>query len=214
MKMKFGKYKGTFTDLLYHTSRKQHPANRGHQLHVIVNSGQMTGVTRKQTLRSLSLSYQKKDRPSFFWYDTHYSEFDSTDIIDYILEKSVSCEKKDGCGHSLSSFFWYDNDKNKDLKVCFLVTRVRYPATYCPESIKLQLFVESSDAVIPVICSDRVREIWKCCFSRPHLNTIKCNFLLITCYSNELVITFKSIFNLPITYCRVPSREGLQAKVV
>ncbi len=34
----------------------------------------MTCVTRKQALRSLSLSYQKKDgrghaRPSFFWYD-------------------------------------------------------------------------------------------------------------------------------------------------
>ncbi len=50
----------------------------------------MTRVTRKQTLRSLSVSYQKKDgrawpRPSFFWYDT-----------------------------------------DKDLKVCFLVTRVMY----------------------------------------------------------------------------------------
>ncbi len=34
----------------------------------------MTHVTRKQTLRSLSLLYQKKDgrchaHPSFFWYD-------------------------------------------------------------------------------------------------------------------------------------------------
>ena len=34
-------------------------------------------VTRKQTLRSLSLSYQKKDgrawpRPPFFWYDTDF----------------------------------------------------------------------------------------------------------------------------------------------
>ncbi len=70
-------------------------------------------VTRKQTLRSLSLSYQKKDgrawlRPSFFWYDTDFSEFDSTDIIDYILEKSVSYQKKDGRG----------------LKVGFLITGV------------------------------------------------------------------------------------------
>ncbi len=80
----------------------------------------MTCVMRKQTLRSLSLSYQKKDgrpwpRPSFFWYDTDFSEFDSADIIDYILEKSVSY-------HARPSFFWYDNDK--DLKVCFLVTHL------------------------------------------------------------------------------------------
>ncbi len=37
----------------------------------------MTQITRKQTLRSLSLSYQKKDgrawpHPSFFWYDTNF----------------------------------------------------------------------------------------------------------------------------------------------
>ncbi len=90
----------------------------------------MKRVTRKQTLRSLSLSYQKKDghawpRPSFFCYDTDFSEFDSADIIDYILEKSVSYQKKDGCGHACPSFFfffWYDNDK--DLKLCFLLTRV------------------------------------------------------------------------------------------
>ncbi len=73
-------------------------------------------VTRKQTLRSLSLPYQKKDGRG------HFSEFDSADIIDYILEKSVSYQKKDGCGHARPSFFWYDNDK--DFKVCFLVTRV------------------------------------------------------------------------------------------
>ncbi len=76
---------------------------------------------RKQTLRSLPLSYQKKDgrawpRPSFFWYDTDFLEFDSAVIIDYILKKSVSYQKKDGRGH--------DNDK--DLKICFLVTRVDY----------------------------------------------------------------------------------------
>ncbi len=55
-----------------------------------------------------------------FWYDTDFSEFDSVEIIDYILEKSVSCQKKDGHGHL---FFGYDNDK--DLKVCFLVTCVK-----------------------------------------------------------------------------------------
>ncbi len=71
---------------------------------------------RKQTLRSLSFSYQK------YLYDTDFSEFDSAEIIDYILEKSVSCQKKDGRGHMRPSFFWCDNDK--DLKVCFLVTRV------------------------------------------------------------------------------------------
>ncbi len=77
---------------------------------------------RKQTLRSLSVSYQKKDgrawsRPSFFWYDTDFLEFDSADIIEYILEKSVSY-------HMRPSFFWYDNDK--DLKVYFLVAHVNY----------------------------------------------------------------------------------------
>ncbi len=50
----------------------------------------ITCVTRKQTLRSLSLSYPKKDgrawpRPSFFWYDTDFSEFESFDVIDQIL---------------------------------------------------------------------------------------------------------------------------------
>ncbi len=61
----------------------------------------MMRIKRKQTLRSLSLSYQKKDgrtwsRRPFFWYDTDFSGFDSADIIDYILEKSVSYQKKDG----------------------------------------------------------------------------------------------------------------------
>ncbi len=50
----------------------------------------MTHVTRKQTLRSLLLSYQKKDgrtwlHPSFFWYDTDFLEFESFDFIDHIL---------------------------------------------------------------------------------------------------------------------------------
>ncbi len=48
---------------------------------------------------------------SFFWYDTDFLEFDSADIIDYILEKSVSYQKEDGRGHARPSFFWYDNDK-------------------------------------------------------------------------------------------------------
>ncbi len=80
----------------------------------------MTRVTRKQTLRGLSLSYQKKDghprpHPSIFWDVTN---IDSADIIDYILKKSVSYQKKDGRGHD------NDKDNDKDLKVCFLVTRV------------------------------------------------------------------------------------------
>ncbi len=49
-------------------------------------------------------------------------EFDSADIIDYILEKSMSYQKKDGRSHARPSFFWYDNDK--DPKVCFLVAQV------------------------------------------------------------------------------------------
>ena len=61
---------------------------------------------------------------ALFWYDTDFSEFDPVDIIDYILEKSVSYQKKDGCGHAHPSFFGYDNDKN--LKVCFLVTHVMW----------------------------------------------------------------------------------------
>ncbi len=36
-------------------------------------------------------------------------------------EKSVSYQKKDGCGHARLSFFWYDNDK--DL-IYFLAMRV------------------------------------------------------------------------------------------
>ncbi len=63
--------------------------------------------------------------PSFFWYDTYFSEFDSADIIDYILKKSLSCQKNDGRDHARPSFFGHDNDK--DLKICFLVTRVIYP---------------------------------------------------------------------------------------
>ena len=73
---------------------------------VLMNhKGYTTGITRKQILRSLSLSYQKKGgrmwpRLSFFWYDTGFSVFDSADVIDYILEKSMSCQKR-----------WYNNNK-------------------------------------------------------------------------------------------------------
>ncbi len=45
------------------------------------------------------------------WYDTHISEFDSADIIDYILEKLLSCQKKDEHGHARPSSSWHDNDK-------------------------------------------------------------------------------------------------------
>ncbi len=55
-----------------------------------------------------------KVHTSFFWYDTNVSEFDSADIIDYILKKSVSYQKKDGCSN------------DKDLKACFLVMRIIY----------------------------------------------------------------------------------------
>ncbi len=65
--------------------------------------------------------HEKTHLKVFFWYDTDFSEFDSADIIDYI-EKSVSYQKKDGRSHARPSFFWYDNDK--DLKVCFFMTRV------------------------------------------------------------------------------------------
>ncbi len=39
-------------------------------------------------------------------------------------EKLVSYQKKDGHSHMHPSFFWYDDDK--DLKVCFLVTHVKW----------------------------------------------------------------------------------------
>ena len=44
------------------------------------------------------------------------------------LEKSVSYQKKDGRVHARPSFFGYDNDK--DLKVCFLVTRIKCSFKY------------------------------------------------------------------------------------
>ncbi len=60
----------------------------------------------------------------------NFSEFDSADIVDYVLKKSVSCQKKDGRGHARrASFFWYDNEK--DLKVCFLMTNVKCSRQGC-----------------------------------------------------------------------------------
>ena len=46
-----------------------------------------TCLTTKQTLRSLSLSYQKKDGRVYpsFWYATDFLEFESFDFIDHIL---------------------------------------------------------------------------------------------------------------------------------
>ncbi len=46
----------------------------------------------------------------YFWYDNEHSEFDSADIIDYILRKSVLYQKNDGRGHACPSFFLYDTD--------------------------------------------------------------------------------------------------------
>ncbi len=88
------------------TRDKTHAGTASLNDHKRYKQSYLKGVTRKQTLRSLSLSYQKKDgrvwpHPSFFWYDTDFSEFDSADIIDYILEKSVSYQKKHGRGHVL-----------------------------------------------------------------------------------------------------------------
>ena len=78
------------------------------------------------------------------------STFDSVHIIDYILEKSVSYQKKDGLGHMRPSFFWYDNDK--DLKVCFLVTHVRWPSqTDTPACILLSNITFEEKKVVFVI---------------------------------------------------------------
>ena len=45
----------------------------------------------------------------FFWYDTYFSEFDSADIIDYILRKSVSYQKKGGSGHDAAHLYIIKN---------------------------------------------------------------------------------------------------------
>ena len=73
----------------------------------------------------------KEGCPSFFWHDTDFSRiYDVSRVKGGIIvndtspksEKSVSYQKKDGCGYARPSFFWYDN--HKDLKVGFLVMRV------------------------------------------------------------------------------------------
>ncbi len=71
----------------------------------------MRRIMRKQTLRSLSLSYQEKDGhawplPSFFWYDSNFSRI-------WLWWHSIqSYQNKDGCAHACPSIFWYGNDKD------------------------------------------------------------------------------------------------------
>ncbi len=84
----------------------------------------MSCVTRS-ALRSLSLSYPKKDWragpcKSFFGYVTDYkiALFCFQGYILYL----VSYQKKDWRGPARQSFFWYDNDK--DRKAHFLMTQV------------------------------------------------------------------------------------------
>ncbi len=91
------------------------------RLHHWVIMAHMTRITRKQTLRSLSLSYQKKDgrvwpRPSFFWCATDFYGIWSMKSKDSNSKKSVSYQKKDG--------------RDKDLKICFLVTHLTWWASF------------------------------------------------------------------------------------
>ena len=45
----------------------------------------------------------------------HDAGHKETDLkVFVVVEKSMSCQKKDGRGHAHPFFFWYDNDK--DLK--------------------------------------------------------------------------------------------------
>ncbi len=88
----------------------------------------MSRVMGNGALRSVSLSYPKKDwwvgpRQSFFGYDTNYK------FVLYCLNRLYSLVgviPKDGLAGPLpeQSFFWYDNDK--DLKACFPMTRLIY----------------------------------------------------------------------------------------
>ena len=66
------------------------------------------GAKEKVELQTFVLEGHPNGRewPSLFWNNTDFSGFDSGDIIDYILEKSVS---SDG---PRPSFFWYDIDKD------------------------------------------------------------------------------------------------------
>ncbi len=59
----------------------------------------MRCVTRKQTLKSLLLSYRGRAHPSFGMTPT-FKKFDFAGIIDYILKTLVSCQKMDGSGHA------------------------------------------------------------------------------------------------------------------
>ncbi len=71
------------------------------------------------------MSYQKKDgrghvRPSFFWYDTDFLENMIYEVKSYFF----ALYSQNGLA---SPIFWapsITNDNDKDLKVCFLVTRV------------------------------------------------------------------------------------------
>ncbi len=87
----------------------------------------MSRVTRKCTLRSLSLSYPRKDwragsRQFFFGYDTDYK---IALFCFQRLHSVVGVIPKEGFwGPARQSFFWYDNDK--DLKAHFLMTQLSY----------------------------------------------------------------------------------------
>ncbi len=92
---KMSKYTGASSIVMLHENKQK----KAMDVALIHPTKQPTGelchrnvrcVTRTQTLRSLSLSYQKKDgrawpRRSFFWYDTDFLEFESFDFIDRIL---------------------------------------------------------------------------------------------------------------------------------
>ncbi len=75
---------------------------------------------KKQTLRSLLLSYQKKDW--FFWYDTDYDIY-SEKIANY--KSIVAFIPKEGLAPPYQSSFWYHT--NKDLKARFSVMHLKWP---------------------------------------------------------------------------------------
>ncbi len=88
-------------------------------------------VMGKQTLRSLSFSYQKKDwhagpHQYFFWYDTDFKIYflRRVQIINPFLlnMQYIIIFTKRMIGRAQQSFFWYDNDK--DLQACFSVARL------------------------------------------------------------------------------------------
>ncbi len=80
-------------------------------------------ITRKQTLRSLSLSYPQKDWPAgalprFLWVRHRLQN------IIYEVGRVIFYSQCHTHSPARQSFFGYDNDK--DLKVCFLVMRIIY----------------------------------------------------------------------------------------